>query len=161
PEPFRGLLFSRHGLVILRGGRIEVLGGTEGDFSIELPEARFGEWSQTPRLGGAAMSPHGELVAFASRDGASKAAVGGLRRRTIRGILHYPPGWPRMAFSLDGGRIFAAGLNNGSYLSGWQLPPDNTPGKPRWWQYGLLSASGQSALLWNLGSGRYELYRPA
>src|SRR5262249_10554276 len=156
PEPARGFFFTRHGVVVPRYGRIDVLGAAEGNFSIELPEARFGGWSQTPGFGGAAISPDGELVALASRDGTVQAVVVDLRSRSIRGVLHYSPGWPRMAFSLDGTKVFAAGLNDGSALSAWRLHPDDAPRRPRWWTHGMLSSSGGSALLWDFRSGRYE-----
>ena len=160
-EPFQGLGFSRHGLVVFRQGRLEVLGGPEGDFSIELPEARFGTFGAQVNWGGSAVSPDGELVAVAGRQGGTQSMVVDLRSRSIRAVLHYPSGWPRLAFSLDGQRIFAAGLNNASVLSGWRLPPDDTPRTPRWWTTGFLSASGRSALLLNFVSGRFELFKPA
>jgi serine/threonine protein kinase len=158
PESVRGFRFSRHGLVVFRQGRLELIGGPEGDFSIELPEARSGRTSLTPLRGGIAVSPDGDLVAVAS--GAAQATVVDLRSRSIRAILHYPPGWPRMAFSSDGQRIFAAGLNNGSVLSGWRLPGDDTPRNPRWFTRAVLSPSGRTGLQWDERSGRYELFRP-
>jgi len=160
-EPYQGLRFSRHGLVVFKRGRLEVLGGPDGDFSIELPEAKFGTWGATVPWGGSAVSPDGELVALAGRQGATQSMVVDLRSRSIRAVLHYPPGWPRLAFSLDGQRIFAAGMNNGSVLTGWRLSPDDTPRTPRWWTMGLLSASGRTALLFSIVSGRFELFKPA
>jgi len=159
-EPYRGFHFSRHGLVVVTQGRLDLIGGAEGNFSIELPEARYGISSQTPVLGGSAVSPDGELVAVANREGATQATVVDLRSRSIRGILHYPPGWPRMAFSPDGQRIFAAGLNNGSVLSGWRLPGDDMPRSPRWFTRAVISRSGRTGLQWDERSGRYELFRP-
>ena len=163
-EPFQGLRFSRHGLVVFRQGRLDVLGGRDGDFSIELPEAKFGTWSRLQLQfvgGGSAVSPDGELVAFAGRAGATQSIVVDLRSRSIRAVLHYPSGWPQLAFSLDGQRIFAAGMNNGSVLSGWRVPPDSTPRMPRWWLGGFQSSSGRAAVLLDPASGRFELYKPA
>jgi tRNA A-37 threonylcarbamoyl transferase component Bud32/WD40 repeat protein len=159
-EPFRSLRFSRHGLVVFRQGRLDVLGGRDGDFSIDLPEARFGTWSRVP-LGGSAVSPDGELVAVAGHEGATQSMVVDLRSRSIRAVLHYPSGWPRLAFSLDGQRIFAAGMNNASVLSGWRVPPDRTPKTPRWWLGGFQSSTGRAAVLFDPASGRFELYKPA
>jgi len=156
-EPFQDLLFSRHGLVIFRRGRVDVLGGPEGDFSIELPEAKFGTFARV-EPGGSAVSPDGELVALASHEGAPHSMVVDLRTRSIRGMFHHASGWPRLAFSLDGKRIFAVGMNNSSVLSGWSLPPDNTPRDPRWWHGGFQSSSGRSAVLYNTSSGRFEFY---
>jgi serine/threonine protein kinase len=160
-ESFQGLSFTRHGLVVFKQGRLEVLGGPDGDFSIELPEAKFGTWEAQVLWGGSAVSPDGELVAVAGRQGATQSMVVDLRSRSIRAVLHYPPGWPRLAFSLDGQRIFAAGVNNASVLSGWRLPPDDTPRTPRWWTMGLVSESGRSALLFSIVSGSFELFKPA
>ncbi len=159
-EPYQNLRFSRHGLVIFRQGRLDVIGGREGDFSIELPEARFGIWGRLP-FDGSAVSPDGELVAVAGHQGATQALVVDLRSRSTRAVLHYPSGWPRLAFSLDGQRIFAAGMNNASVLSGWRLPPDDTPSTPRWWSSGFQSSSGRAAVLYDMASGRFELYKPA
>ncbi|MGO9829206.1 MAG: hypothetical protein ACLPJH_03630 [Myxococcaceae bacterium] len=159
-EPLQSLGFSHHGLVVFRQGRLDVLGGPDGDFSIELPETKQGIWARVPR-GGSALSPDGELVAVAGHQGATQSMVVDLRSRSIRAVVHYPPGWPRLAFSIDGQRIFAAGMDNASALSAWHVPPDRTPRTPRWWSGGILSSSGRSALLFNAGSGRFELYKPA
>jgi WD40 repeat protein/tRNA A-37 threonylcarbamoyl transferase component Bud32 len=159
PEPFRDVRFSRRGLIIVRQGRIEVVGGPDGDLSIELPDARFGAWSYTPN-GGSAVSPDGDLVAIASHDGVTQATVVDLRTRSIRGIIHHLRGWPSLAFSLDGQRVFAAGLNNASVLSGWRLPADDMPRTPRWFTHAIWSPNGRAGLLWDIRSGRYELYRP-
>jgi len=159
-ERFHGLHFTPHGLVVFRGARLEVLGGPEGDFIIDLPEARSGTASSPPLSGGSAVSPDGELAAIASREAPNQAVVVDLRSRSIRGILHYAPGWPRLAFSLDGHRIFAAGMNNASVLGGWRLPPSDMPRQPRWWSTGTLSRSGGTSLIWDYTSGRFELHRP-
>jgi serine/threonine protein kinase/WD40 repeat protein len=153
----RGLGFSRHGLVATRPGRLDLIGGAEGNFSIELPEARSGTTSGTPSPGSIAVSPDGELVAVTSV--ATEVVVVDLRSRSIRGILHHPSGWPRMALSSDE-QVFAAGLNNGSTLSGWRLPGDELPKRPLWFRYVALSASGRTGLQWERASGRYELFRP-
>jgi WD40 repeat protein len=157
-EPYRAFRFVRHGLVLFPQGRLDLIGGGEENFSIELPESRQGRSSQTPLRGGIAVSPDGQLVAVAS--GVTQATVVDLRTRSIRAILHYPPGWPRMAFSADGQRVFAAGLNNGAVLSGWQLPGDDAPRNSRWFTRAVVSPSGRTGLQWDERSGRYELFRP-
>jgi WD40 repeat protein len=159
-ERFHGLHFTPHGLVIFRGARLDVLGGPDGDFIIDLPEARSGIGSSPPLFGGSAVSPDGELAAIGSREAPTRAVVVDLRSRSIRGILHYAPGWPRLAFSRDGQRVFAAGMDNASVLSGWRMPPVDMPSEPRWWSTGTLSRSGGTSLLWDDASGRFELQRP-
>ena len=159
-EPYRGLRFSHRGLIIIRQGRIEVVGGPDGEFNIELPDARFGAWSFTPVLGGSAVSPDGDLVAIPSHDGVTQVSVVDLRTRSIRGIIRHVRGWPRLAFSLDGRRVYAAGMSNASVLSGWRLPADDMPRRPRWWTTGKNSEDGRTSLLWDVRSGRYEFYRP-
>jgi tRNA A-37 threonylcarbamoyl transferase component Bud32/WD40 repeat protein len=160
-EHFQSLRFSRQGLVVFRQGHLEVLGGPDGDFNIELPEAKFGALSEL-EPNGSAVSPDGELVAVAGREGASQSMIVDLRTRSIRAVLHYPSGRrPRLAFSLDGQRVFAAGMNNASALTGWRVPPDSTPKTPRWWTGGFQSSSARAAVLFDTVSGRFELYKPA
>jgi WD40 repeat protein len=162
-DRFRRLHFTKHGLVVLLPGRVEVMSGPEKGFAIDLPEARFGS-SQPMNFdndkGDSAFSPDGDLVAMSSGRGASHAVVVDLRSRSLRAILHHPPGRPRLAFSLDGLRVFAANLKNGSTLSGWRLPVEDLPKKPRWWTWGVLTSNGRAAALWDAVSGRVELFRP-
>jgi tRNA A-37 threonylcarbamoyl transferase component Bud32 len=157
---FAAVLFSPHGLVVFKQGRLELIGEPEGDFTIELPESRFGPGLQGMTFEGHALSQDGELVAVASYREATETTVVDLRSRSIRSVLRHAPGRPLLTFSLDGKRIFAAGMNNGSALSGWRLAPEDLPKLPRWWNNGALSKSGNTALLWNTASGRYELSRP-
>jgi serine/threonine protein kinase/WD40 repeat protein len=152
--------FSPHGLVVFKQGRLDVIGGPEGDFTIDLPESRFGPGIFGDNSEGYALSPDGDLVAIASNRGATETTVVDLRSRSIRGIFHHTSGRPQLTFSLDGNQVFAAGMNNGSALSGWRLPAEDLPKLPRWWNLGALSRSGSTALLLNSSSGRYELSRP-
>ncbi len=152
-----------HGLVVFRQGRLDVMGGPEGDFTIDLPDAAYGGRPRPFELflfGGAAVSQDGRLVAFASRLGTTQALVVDLQSRSIRGVLHYAPGWPRLTFSPDGQRVFAAGMGNATLLSGWRLPPEDLPKTPRWWSSSDLSQTGGTAMTWDFKSGRYEFYRP-
>jgi WD40 repeat protein len=153
-----GLHFSPHGVVVVRLGRVDVL-GDEDTFSVGLPDDRRSAYISGAERGGASMSRDGQLVAFASSNG-SRTVVVDLKSRTIRAVLHHAAGWPRLAFSADGSRIFAAGLGNGAYLNGWRLPSSDLPGTARWWTNGILSQGGRSSLLLNHITGRYELERP-
>jgi len=72
----------------------------------------------------------------------------------------YAPGWPRLAFSADGERIFASGMGNRSTLGGWRLPPEDLPRTPHWWTHGRRFPGGGAAFLFDNRSGRYEVQKP-
>jgi len=154
----RDMLFSRHGLVLVKLGRLEVFGGPEGDFTIELPGGGFGDSRVQigPRV-----SPDGHLVAV-PRLGSSRSDVVDLRSRSLRGTLTHAPGWARLAFSHDGQRVFAADLRNGATLSGWRLPPPEVPTTHAGsWQTPVsFSSSGRRLYVGDLGTSHYELYGP-
>ena len=154
--------FSRtHGLVVFGQGKLEVIGGPEGDFTIDLPDAGIRSRVVVDPLRGAAVSLDGRLVAFAS-SGTTKATVVDLESRSIRGILHYAPVWlrVRLAFSPDDERIFAAGMANRSMLSGWRLPAEDLPRIPHWWNDARLFPGGGAVFFYYMRSGRYELEKP-
>lgn len=157
----KAVRFSRsHGLVIFRQGQLDVVGDPDGDFTIDLPDSSIGHRVATDPLGGTAVSADGHLVAIASRRGTTEAMVVDLRSRSIRGVLHYASGAPRIAFSPDSQRVFAAGMGNVSLLSGWRLPPEDQPKNPRWWTVGRMFPGGGAHLWWHATSGRYEYYKP-
>jgi tRNA A-37 threonylcarbamoyl transferase component Bud32 len=163
----RNLLFSKHGLVMVGQGWLDVLGGPEGDFSLGLaePASRVGKWDRPAfgtqsLLGGAAVSPDGHLVAVA-RIGSSRADVVDLRTRVVRGTVHYAEGWPRFAFSLDGQRVFAAGLRGASQLDAWRLPSDDAPtGHPgKWVLWSMVfSPTGRQMAIINASKHELELH---
>jgi tRNA A-37 threonylcarbamoyl transferase component Bud32 len=140
----RDLLFSRHGLILVRQGWLDSMGVPGGDFAIALGEGAFTlDYPQAE--GGSGLSPDGEMV-IVSRLGSSGADIVDLRTRSIRAVLHYASGWPRFAFSSDGQRIFAVGFGRtvprwglragrpNSQLAAWRLPRDRTPsGHPGSW----------------------------
>ncbi|HZW88528.1 MAG TPA: serine/threonine-protein kinase, partial [Myxococcaceae bacterium] len=129
----RAFLFSPHGLVIIRQGWLDVVGGPEGEFSIALPEPAFGAQVSAGTLGGVALSPDGHLVVV-GRIGSNRADIVDLRTRVVRGTLHHADGWPRFAVSLDDRRVIAAGLRGDSRLDVWRLPADEAPtGHPGKW----------------------------
>ncbi|HET9157815.1 MAG TPA: WD40 repeat domain-containing serine/threonine protein kinase, partial [Myxococcaceae bacterium] len=157
----RYLLYSPRGLVIVRHGSVDVFGGPERDFRVVLPEGIVGTY-QSPRLGGAALSPDGDLLVVA-RVGSSQADVVDLRKRVIRGTVHYAQGWPRFAFSRDGTQVFAAGLNGGSRIEGWRLPPDDAPtGHPgKWPDWSVaFSPSGRQLVILDASKSALELHGP-
>src|SRR5262249_30095959 len=69
----RNLLFSRHGLILVRQGWIDSLGAPEGDFAVPLGEPAF-TLDYTAAPGGSAVSLDGELVVI-SRLGSNRADV--------------------------------------------------------------------------------------
>ena len=154
----RDILFSRHGLVLVKVGRLEVFGGQEGDFTIELPEGGFGD---SRVQNGSSVSPDGHLVAV-PRLGSNRSDVVDLRSRSIRATLTHAPGWARLAFSLDGQRVFAADLHNGATLNGWRLPPPEVPTHHAgsWEIPVIFSSSGRLLYLADHRTSQYELYGP-
>jgi tRNA A-37 threonylcarbamoyl transferase component Bud32 len=156
----RALLFSSHGLVIVRQGWLDVLGGPEGEFSVALPEPAFGAQIGAGSLGGAAVSEDGHLVVV-DRIGSTRADVIDLRTRVVRGILHHLAGWPRFAFSLDGRRVIASGLGGDSRLEVWRLPVDDAPtGHPGNWAFWSVNFSpdGRQTAIIDRSESRLKLY---
>ena len=156
----RSLLFSSHGLVIVRQGWLDILGGPEGEFSIALPEQAFAAQISLGTLAGVAVSPDGHLVVVA-RIGSSRADVIDLRTRVVRGTVHYGAGWPRFAVSLDGSRVIAAGLRGASRLGVWRLPADEAPtGHPGSWAFWSASFSldGRRMAIVNRSRSMLEIY---
>jgi len=128
----RNLLFSRHGLILVRQGWIDSMGAPGGDLALALGEAAF-TLDYPAGEGGSGLSRDGEMV-IVSRLGSSTADVVDLRTRSVRAVLHHATGWPRFAISSDGQRIVAAGLGQRSQLVAWRLPRDRTPsGHPGSW----------------------------
>ena len=158
--PVRALLFSSHGLVIVRQGWVDVLGGPGGDFRIALPEPAFGAQIGAGSLGGAGVSPDGHLVVV-SRIGSTRADVVDLRTRAVRGTLHFVAGEPRFAFSIDGSRVIAAGLHGDSRLDVWRLPANDAPtGHPGNWSFwsANFSPDGRQMAIIDASRSTLELY---
>jgi tRNA A-37 threonylcarbamoyl transferase component Bud32 len=156
----RTLVFSSHGLVIVRQGWLDVLGGPEGEFSIALPEPAFGAQIGAGSLGGVAVSADGHLVVV-DRIGSSRTDVVDLRTRVVRGTLHHGAGWPRFAFSLDGRQVIASGLRGDSRLEVWRLPMDDAPrGHPGSWAFwsANFSPEGRQMAIIDGSKSRLELY---
>ena len=151
------LVFTRHGLVLVRQGSLEILGGPDGDFSIGLSETGLAIGLGWPLE---SVSPDGHLIVV-PRPGTSRADVVDLRARMIRGSLHYPSGRPRFAFSPDGERVFAAGLGHGSRLVGWRLPANDAPrAHPGLWRLDLadFSPSGRQVVMVDQARRALEIF---
>ena len=156
----RALLFTSHGLVIVRQGWLDVLGGREREFSVALPEPAFGAQIGAGSLGGVAVSDDGNLVVV-DRIGSTRADVIDLRTRVVRGTLHHLAGWPRFAFSPDGRRVIASGLGGDSRLEVWGLPIDDAPtGHPGNWAFwsANFSPDGRQFAIIDGARSTLELY---
>jgi serine/threonine protein kinase/WD40 repeat protein len=113
------LLFTAHGLAVVRARAIQVFGGTEGDFVIAIP-GRGGNGLMTVGGRGIAVSPDGHLV-VTSRLTSNQADVVDLRTRAIVTSFSYPPGTPKFTFSPASDQLLVAGLLHGSVVAGWDL----------------------------------------
>jgi serine/threonine protein kinase/WD40 repeat protein len=112
--------FTGHGVVLVRAGSLQVFGGAEGDFSIELP-GRSASGRANPSEGRAlAVSGDGHRVVVDS-PALNRAEVVDLRDRSVFVSFSRPPGTPSYAFSPDGSTLYAAGLPGGSTLISWKL----------------------------------------
>jgi serine/threonine protein kinase/WD40 repeat protein len=117
------VFFTPHGVAIVRARSIQVFGGPEGDFSVDVPaRSGFGispggiPWKANVR------SPDGHRLAIAGLK-TGQADLVDLGERRVLASLSYPHGVPRFAFSPDGERLIASGLVNGSALIEWDLRP--------------------------------------
>jgi WD40 repeat protein len=114
------LLFTRHGLAVVRPRSVHVFGGPEGDFIIELP-GRLAAATLQPRADRAhVVSADGHMLALASPS-SNHVDLVDLRDRAVIASVSYPPGRPALSFSPDGQRLVIAGLVGGSLVLGWKL----------------------------------------
>ena len=116
-----GLLFTAHGIAVLRSRSIEVFGGDEGEFFVAMP-GQGGNGLMPLGSAGGVVSPDGHLVVV-PRLTSNQADVVDLRTRSPIASLAYATGTPRFAVSPDGGRLLVAGLMNGASLSAWEIGP--------------------------------------
>jgi dipeptidyl aminopeptidase/acylaminoacyl peptidase len=156
----REMIFTAHGLALVRPTIIQVFGGTEGDFFVEIP--RGTGTSVRARPGGVAVSRDGHRMVF-DRGSGDHADVIDLQSRSVLTSFSFVPGEPRLAFSPDGERVFAAGLRGASNLSSWQIrgpiPRKIFEGSP--FMFFLSSRDGQRILVFLGGqvrASRWELY---
>ena len=123
------IAFTAHGVALVRSGSLQLFGGAEGDFSMELPgrsASGFGVMSDGRVL---AVSADGERVVVDSPT-LNRAEVVDLRDRVAFVTLGRPPGVPSYAFSSDGSKLYASGLSGGRTLVSWNLrrPAPSTSG---------------------------------
>jgi serine/threonine protein kinase/WD40 repeat protein len=123
------IAFTAHGVALVRSGSLQLFGGPEGDFSMELPgrsASGFGVMSDGRVL---AVSADGQRVVVDSPT-ANRADVVDLRDRVVFVSVSRPPGVPSYTFSPDGSKLYAAGLSGGRALISWNLrrPAPSTSG---------------------------------
>ncbi|HEY1417714.1 MAG TPA: protein kinase, partial [Myxococcaceae bacterium] len=114
------IVFTAHGVALVRSGALQLFGGPEGDFSVEVPGLSASGFANSPDGRGLAVSPDGHRVVVDSR-GLNRADVVDLRDRAVFVSVSRPPGEPSYAFSQDGSTLYAAGLASGRVLMSWTL----------------------------------------
>jgi serine/threonine protein kinase/WD40 repeat protein len=114
------MVFTAHGVALVRSGSLQLFGGPEGDFSLEVPGRSASGFSNTAAGRGLAVSPDGHRVVVDSPT-LNRADVVDLRDRAVFVSVSRPPGSPSYAFSPDGSKLYAAGLSGGRVLMSWNL----------------------------------------
>jgi WD40 repeat protein len=112
--------FTGHGVALVRSGSLQLFGGADGDFSIELP-GRSTSGRADPSEGRAlAVSGDGHRVVVDTPT-LNRADLVDLRDRSVFVSVSRPPGSPSYSFSPDASTLYAAGLSGGSTLLAWKL----------------------------------------
>ena len=113
------LLFTAHGLAVVRAGSIQVFGGTEGDFVVAIPR-RGGNGLKLVGGRETAVSPDGNLL-VTGRLTSNQADLVDLRTRTVVSSFSYPSGTPKFTFSPSSDQLLVAGLLDGSVVAAWDV----------------------------------------
>jgi WD40 repeat protein len=112
--------FTGHGVVLVRSGSLQLFGGADGDFTLELP-GRSTSGRADPSEGRAlAVSGDGHRVVVDTPT-LNRADLVDLRDRSVFVSVSRPPGSPSYSFSPDASTLYAAGLSGGSTLLAWKL----------------------------------------
>ena len=154
------LIFTAHGLAVIRARAIQVFGGPEGDFAVAIP-GRGGSGWQHVRGRGNNVSPDGHLLVTA-RLTSNQADLVDLRTRTVVSSFSFAPGAPSFTFSPSSDRLIVSGLLNGSSLTAWDVRPlaparSVTGSRAMWFQ---TSRDGGRFIVVHSGfySSRYEVW---
>jgi serine/threonine protein kinase/WD40 repeat protein len=123
------IVFTAHGVGLVRGALLQLFGGPEGDYSVEFPGRSVYGSTYTPGRRSVAVSADGHRVVVDDPT-LDRADVLDLRDRAVFVSVTRPPGEPRYALSPDGSKLYAAGLADGRALIVWnlQLPPARAEG---------------------------------
>jgi len=157
------LLFTAHGLAVVRANAIQVLGGTEGDFVVAIPGRGGNGLMRVPGRGNA-VSPDGHLL-VTNRLTSNQADVVDLRTRTIVASFSYPPGAPQFTFSPASDQLLVAGLLHGSVVAGWDLrsqaPAHRVTGSPLMAFQSAQDGTRFEVLHYSFYGSRYEVWNEA
>jgi tRNA A-37 threonylcarbamoyl transferase component Bud32 len=115
------LIFTAHGLAVIRSRAIQVFGGPEGDFAVAIPGRGGSGVTRVPGRGNN-VSPDGHLLVTA-RLTSNQADLVDLRMRTVVSSFSYSPGAPKFTFSPASDLLIVSGLLNGSSLAAWDVRP--------------------------------------
>jgi serine/threonine protein kinase/WD40 repeat protein len=114
------MVFTAHGVALVRSGSLQLFGGPEGDFSVEVPGRSASGFSNAAEGRAVSVSPDGHRVVVDS-PALNRADVVDLRDRAVFVSVSRPPGAPSYAFSNDGSKLWAARLSGGRVLTSWNL----------------------------------------
>jgi len=114
------IVFTAHGVALVRSAALQLFGGPEGDFSVEVPGRSTSGFSNASTGRGVAVSPDGHRVVVDSPS-LNRADVVDLRDRAVFVSVSRPPGDPSFAFANDGKKLWAARLSGGRVLTSWTL----------------------------------------
>src|SRR5262249_10129386 len=116
----QALIFTAHGVAVVRSASLQLFGGSEGDFSVELPGRVGSDYTSAEVNRVIAVSPDGHRVVVDSPT-LNRADVVDLRDRTVFVSVVRPAGDANYAFSPDGTTLHAAGMGGGRRLISWNL----------------------------------------
>ena len=114
------IVFTAHGVALIRGDSLQLFGGPEGDYSIEIPGRSVYGFTSAPGRRGVVVSPDGNRVVI-DNPTLNRADVVDVRDRAVFVSVTRPAGEPSYAFSPDGSKLYAAGLSDGRVLLEWNL----------------------------------------
>jgi WD40 repeat protein len=114
------IVFTAHGVALVRGASLQLFGGPEGDYSIEIPGRSVYGSAYAPARRGVTVSADGHRVVV-DNPTLNRAEVLDLRDRATFVSVTRPPGEPSYAFSADGSKLYAAGLADAGALLVWNL----------------------------------------
>jgi hypothetical protein len=155
------LLFTAHGLAVVRARSIQLFGGPEGDFAVTIPGGgSSGSMRYHPGRRNA-VSPDGHLL-ITARLMSNQADLVDLRTRNVVSSFSYSPGAPNFTFSPASDQLIVSGLLHGSTVAAWDVRPPAPARSVRGSRVMSFSASRDGArfavLHYQFQSSRYELW---